>query len=98
MGRILKYVLFAVGGLVALLLIAAVTLSLLFDANDFRDTIASQVEDATGRALTIEGDLDVSLFPWLGIDMGSTSLGNAAGLPASSFRTDDWSVAINVKR
>ncbi len=97
MGRILKYALVAAGALVALLVIAAVTFSLLFDPNDFRDTIAGQVRDSTGRELTIEGDLDVSLFPWLAVDVGRTRLGNAAGFgdePMASFERARLSVKL----
>ena len=77
MGQILKYVLFAIGALALLLVIAAVSLTLLFDPNDFRGKIAESVAEATGRELSIEGDLAISVFPWLAIDVGKTRLGNA---------------------
>ncbi len=97
MGRILKYALIAAGAAVALLVVAAVTFSLLFDPNDFRDTIAKQVEGRTGREFVIEGDLDVSLFPWLAIDVGRTRLGNAGGFgdePMASFERARLSVKL----
>ncbi len=85
MGRLLKFALIAVGGLVALVVIAAVGFLLFFDPNDFRDDIAAQVRERTGRELAIEGDLKVSLFPWLAIEIGKTRLGQAPGFGDDSF-------------
>ena len=97
MGKILKFLLYAVAALVALFVIAAVLFTLLFDANDFRDRIAAGISDATGRELVIEGDLDISLFPWLAIDVGKTRLGNAEGFgdePFMSFERARLSVRV----
>ena len=60
MARPLKILLYAVGALAALFIIAAVSFVLLFDPNDFKDRIAQETQKATGRELVIEGDLDVS--------------------------------------
>lgn len=89
MGKILKYFLYGVAALVVLLVAAAVSFSLLFEPNDFRDNIADGVRDATGRELVIEGDLDVSLFPWLAIELGRTQLGNAEGFGDEPFVSFD---------
>ena len=88
MGRVLKSLLLVLGGLIVLLVIGAVSFLLLFDPNDYRDDIAAEVKLATGRELIIEGDVEVSIFPWLAIEIGSTRLGNAAGFgdePFASF-------------
>ncbi|MCH7636533.1 MAG: AsmA family protein [Proteobacteria bacterium] len=88
MGRALKTLLLVIGGLIGLLVIGAVSFLLLFDPNDYRDDIAAEVKLATGRELIIEGDVEVSIFPWLAIEIGSTRLGNAAGFgdePFASF-------------
>jgi len=88
MGRVLKSLLLVIGGLIVLLVIGAVSFLLLFDPNDYRDDIAAEVKSATGRELTIDGDVEVSIFPWLAIEIGSTRLGNAAGFgdePFASF-------------
>lgn len=77
--KILKIIGFGLAAVLALLLIAAAAIAVLVDPNDYRDEIASAVQDATGRELTIEGDLKLSLFPWLGVSLGETRLSNAAG-------------------
>lgn len=95
MARPLKIALYVVGALVGLFVVAAVAFVLLFDPNDFRDRIAAETRKTTGRELVIEGDLEVSFFPWLAIGMGKTSLGNAPGFgdePFASFESASLSV------
>ncbi len=55
------------------------------DPNDYKDEIASQVEKATGRQLSIQGDIGLSVFPWIALEMGQLSLSNASGFKADSF-------------
>ncbi len=71
-GWLLGLGLLAIAGLAAYLTFA-------FDPNDYRERITQVVETQTGRKLTIEGDLKLSLFPWIGIQLGATRLSNAAG-------------------
>lgn len=97
MGRFIKYFLYGIGGLVVLLLIAGITFSLVFDPNDYRENISAQVKESTGRDLTIEGDLDLSIFPWLAVDVGRSQLGNAPGFgdePFASFDSAKLSVRL----
>lgn len=97
MGRPVKFTLYAVAGIVALLVIGVISFSLLFDPNDFRDRIAAETERRTGRELIIEGDLELSLFPWVAIGVGKTSLGNAPGFgdePFASFEQARLSVRL----
>ncbi len=97
MGRLVKFFFYFIAAIVAIFIIAAISFFLLFDANDFRDDFAAQVQKATGRELTIEGDIELSLFPWLAIDIGETRLGNAAGFsdePFVSFNQARLSVRI----
>jgi AsmA protein len=53
------------GSLVALVLLAAVAVLLLVDPNDHKDRISAAVQKSTGRALTLPGELKLSLFPWI---------------------------------
>ncbi len=97
MGRILKLLLYFVGAVVGLLLVAGISIMLLFDPNDYRDDIEQLVQRTTGRELDIEGELSVSIFPWLAIEIGSTRLGNAAGFgdePFASFERARLSVRL----
>lgn len=89
MGRIIKFFLYAMAALVVLLVIGGITFTLLFDPNDYRENIATQVRDSTGRELVIEGDLSLSLFPWLAVEIGKTHLGNAEGFSDAPFVSFD---------
>ena len=81
----MKKLLYLILGIVAIAVVAAVSLYFLFDPNDFRDRIAAEVRNETGRELVIEGELSVSLFPWLAINVGKTRLGNAPGFGDEPF-------------
>jgi AsmA protein len=79
MNKALKIILWLVGGIVALVLIAAIVLPMVLDPNDFRDEIGAAVRKQTGRDLQIEGDLELSVIPWLGVRVGPARLANAEG-------------------
>ncbi len=72
-------IVFGLVGALLLLIIAAVGATLFIDPNDYRDTIATKVQEQTGRKLNIEGEINLSLFPWLGLELGAMELGNAKG-------------------
>ncbi len=79
MKRLLKIFGLVVGGVIVLLVVAAVAVSLLFDPNDYKDEITAAVQNATGRQLALEGDLELALFPTIRIAVGSATLSNAPG-------------------
>jgi AsmA protein len=67
-----------------LILVVAVTATVVllpryFNPNDYKGQITAQVEKATGRKLTLEGDLKLTFYPWLGASSGKITLGNAQG-------------------
>ena len=84
MGRLLKIILYLFAGIVGIVAIAAVSLMLFFDPNDFRDRIQVAVKESTGRDLLV-GELDLSVFPWLAVNVGRSELGNAEGFSADQF-------------
>lgn len=97
MGNLIKNLLYVVLALVAVVVIATVSLTLFYDPNNLREQISDAVEDLTGRELVIEGDLELSLFPWLAVDIGRTTLGNAPGFgdaPFASFEQARLSVRL----
>lgn len=97
MRRILRILSLVVVTFVAVFLLAAIVVYLFFDPNDFREDIAESVREQTGRELTIEGDISLDLFPWLAVEVGSTSLGNAEGFgdePMASFERASFSLRL----
>lgn len=85
MGKIIKFLLYAVAAIVVLVLIVGTYFSLTFDANKYSEQIAEAVYEETGRELIIEGELEVSFFPWLAVEVGKTTLGNAEGFGDAPF-------------
>jgi len=79
MGKLFKIVLTLLAVAVGLVLVLAIALPFLVDPNDYKDEIATAVNEKTGRTLAIDGDIGLSVFPWLGLDIGATRLSNAAG-------------------
>jgi AsmA protein len=74
-----------VGGLIAVFLLALAAVWLFVNPNDYKPKIATAVKQATGRDLVLSGDLKLSVFPWVALEMGPASLGNPAGFPAQPF-------------
>ena len=58
---------------------AMITILIFLDPNDYKDHIAARVKEHTGRDLNINGDIKLSFYPWLGIDVEQFSLSNAPG-------------------
>lgn len=85
MARLVKILLLLVAGVIGFGILASVALFIFFDPNDFRQEISDGVKEATGRDLVIEGDLSLSIFPWLAIEVGRTELGNADGFSDKPF-------------
>ena len=97
MGRIIKYLAIGVGAVLALIVVAGIAVSLFFDPNDYRDKIQAGAKESTGRDLVIEGDIGLKIFPWLALDVGKASFGNAEGFgdePMASFDRATLSVKL----
>jgi AsmA protein len=67
-----------ISSIFGLFMLLAILLSFIFDPNNYRDTITHQIEQKTGRTLTL-GDIELSFFPWFGIHVGDIELSNATG-------------------
>ncbi len=85
MARLLKILLLLIAAFVGVGVLASIALFLFFDPNDFRDEISGAVKKATGRDLIIEGDISLSVFPWIAVEIGRTELGNAQGFGDEPF-------------
>ena len=85
MGRVLKIFGLLVGVLLLLLVAAVIIVPLVVDPNDYKEQIVNQVQKHTGRELTIGGDLELSVFPWLGVGINELALSNAPGFGDEPF-------------
>jgi len=82
MKKTIKIILYTIGALVLLVVAAAVAATVFINPNDYKDDIVKLVHDKTGRELQLKGDIKLSLFPWLGLELGQTRFGNAPGFGA----------------
>jgi len=82
MQKIIRYL---VIGLVAgiVFLVAAVAIFVaVFDANAYKQDLTELVREATGRELQFHGDVDLTIYPALGMKLGAMSFSNATGFGA----------------
>jgi AsmA protein len=81
----LKLVLKVFSVVVAILLLALAAFVFTFDPNNYKDQITDEVVKQTGRDFEIAGDISLSVFPWVGIQVEKVKLANAAGFSKEAF-------------
>lgn len=85
MGVWIKRILIGLVALIVLLVAVVVGALAVIDTEALKRIVSEQVEANTGRELTIEGELGISIFPWIGFELGSTRLANADGFDQRPF-------------
>ena len=83
--RALKLTGIVLGVLVALIALMLIGVRLFVNPNDFKGRIEKAVKDQTGRELHLPGDIKLSVFPWIALELGPVSLSNPTGFPAGPF-------------
>ena len=68
-----------------ILFIAIIGFVVIFNPNDYKKDISDLVKEKTGRNLLIQGDISLSLFPWIGIDLGAVEISNAKNFTQHPF-------------
>ena len=83
--KILKILLYTI--LVLLLFIASATAIFVatFDANLYKQDLSDLVRQQTGRELQFFGDVSLTVYPALGMQLGAMSFSNAPGFGAQSM-------------
>jgi AsmA protein len=79
-----KIVALTVGGLLALMVVAAIALPMFFDPNNYRSKASDYVKSEYGRTLEI-GDVKLSVFPWLRVKLSNVKMDNAKGFGKENF-------------
>lgn len=83
--RNLKLVGVLVGGIVALLGAVLLGVWLLVNPNIYKGKIVAAVKESTGRELKLQGDIKLSVIPWVALELGPASLGNPPGFSDEPF-------------
>lgn len=87
--KVVKILALTAAAIVALLIVAAVVVAYLIDPNDYKDSVTRYVEERTGRTLGLDGDIELSFFPWLALETGGVTLGNRPDFGDEPFATID---------
>jgi AsmA protein len=73
------------GAIILLVVAGLLAVWLLINPNDYKGRVAAAVKSSTGRELVLTGDIKLSVFPWLALQLGPASLGNPRGFGAEPF-------------
>jgi AsmA protein len=73
------------GGIVALLGALLLGVWLLVNPNAYKGRIAAAVRESTGRELKLQGEIKLSVIPWVALELGPASLGNPPGFSDEPF-------------
>jgi AsmA protein len=79
MNRTIRWTGIALAGLCILFILALLILPSFISVQTYKPYIERQISEATGRPTTVEGDMNLSLFPWVGFSFGDLHLGSAPG-------------------
>src|SRR5882762_7134669 len=83
--RNLKFLGVLAGGAAALLCAVLLGVWLLVNPNAYKGGIVAAVKESTGRELRLPGDIKLSVFPWIALELGPASLGNPPGFSDEPF-------------
>ena len=82
-----KKLLLGFSAVLLILVIAVCALPFLIDPNSFKTEIAALVKDKIGRDVVFEGDIKLSVFPWVGVSTGKITVSNKPGFQDLPFIT-----------
>lgn len=79
MKSLLKWLFIIVGACLVLIIAAALIIPKFIDVKKYKPLIEQKVGEASGRPFTLGDEMDVSVFPWVGVKLTDLHLGNPAG-------------------
>jgi AsmA protein len=83
--KAVKWIGIILGCLIVLLVIAVLVIPMFVDVQKYKPEIEEKVTQATGRPFKLGGDLDISVFPWIGVGLSDLHLGNPPGFAEKDF-------------
>jgi uncharacterized protein involved in outer membrane biogenesis len=75
----MKKLLYIIGGIVVLVIVAALIAPFFIDLNDYKGMIEAKAKEATGRDLKIDGKISLSILPLPSVTVDGIKFGNAPG-------------------
>ena len=89
MKKLIK-LLFWLVGLAVIVIAAAVFLITTIDPNEHKDWIADKFHEETGRSISLDGPVALTLYPWLGLEASGVSITNTGEFGAGPFANLDY--------
>ena len=71
--------------LLLLVVLAVSAFVYMFDANEYKQELAEVAQSYTGRPIALNGDVKLSLYPWIGVQLQNVTIGNKAGFSKKDF-------------
>lgn len=98
MKPLVKWLLIASGALLVLGVAVLVAVVTLVDPGRFRPAIVAAVQQSTGRALTLDGEVGLKLLPCCAVEVNRAALGNPEGFDAAEpfLRVESARLAIRL--
>ena len=91
--RALKWILLGIAALIALVVVGVAVLVATFNPNDYKPRLVELVKQQTGRTLTVDGRIELRLFPKIGASIGTAALSESNGT-AIFARVEEARVAV----
>ena len=85
MNKVIKWGLIICVSLVAVVIAVLLIAPAFIDIQDYKPEIEKFVSEKAGRPFTVGDDLDLSLFPWIGVSLSDAQLGNTSGFTEKDF-------------
>ena len=79
MKNIFKWLLIIVSVFVVLIIAAVIIIPKFIDVQKYKPVIEQKVAEATGRSFTFGDEIDISVFPWVGVKLTDLHLGSGDG-------------------
>jgi len=97
MKKIIRYLVIGVVAAIAFLVGAVAIFVAVFDANAYKQDLSDLVREQTGRELQFHGDVDLTIYPALGMKLGAMSFSNAEGFGAlPMIKVKQASISVDV--
>ena len=97
MKTLLRYLVIGVVAGVLFLTAGIAIFAAVFDANAYKDDLSGLVREQTGRDLQFHGDVDLTVFPALGMKLGAMSFSNPAEFGAQPMiKVSEASISVDL--
>lgn len=83
--------------LLVLIISASAAFIYTFDANKYKEEVAEVVTSFVGLPVNIKGDVDISIYPWLGVKLNDVAIENNSGFSRKTFATiGQFDISVNI--